>query len=66
MTANSPQKKIALMRWRDRMKTSEIAAELGVAEGAVHARLHTARGKLVAGQERYCPFAQDSGIGAPS
>ena len=43
-----------------------IAAELGVAEGTVHAHLHTARGKLVAGLERYYPFAQDSGKGAPS
>jgi RNA polymerase sigma factor (sigma-70 family) len=60
------QKKIALMRWRDRMKASEIAAELGVAEGTVHAHLHTARGKLVAGLERYYPFGQDSGRGTPS
>jgi DNA-directed RNA polymerase specialized sigma24 family protein len=43
-----------------------IAAELGVAEGTVHAHLHTARGKLVAGLERYYPFGQDSGKGAPS
>jgi RNA polymerase sigma factor (sigma-70 family) len=60
------QKKIALMRWRDRMKASEIAARLGVAEGTVHDHLHTARGKLVAGLERYYPFGQDSGKGAPS
>jgi RNA polymerase sigma-70 factor (ECF subfamily) len=53
------QQKIALMRWRDRMKASEIAAELGVAEGTVHAQLHTARGKLVAGLEQYYPFGQD-------
>ncbi len=60
------QKKIALMRWRDHMKATEIAAELGVAEGTVHAQLHGARGKLVAGLERYYPFAQDSGKGASS
>lgn len=53
------QQEIALMRWQDRMKASEIAAELGVAEGTVHAQLHTARGKLVAGLERYYPFGQD-------
>ena len=53
------QKKIALMRWQDRMKASEIAAELGLAEGTVHAQLHTARGKLVAGLEQYYPFGQD-------
>jgi RNA polymerase sigma-70 factor (ECF subfamily) len=53
------QKKIALMRWQDRMKASEIAAELGLAEGTVHAQLHTARGTLMAGLERYYPFGQD-------
>jgi RNA polymerase sigma factor (sigma-70 family) len=60
------QKKVALMRWQDRMKASEIAAELGVAEGTVHAHLHSARGKLVAGLERYYPFGQDSGKGGTS
>ena len=60
------QKAIALMRWQDRMKASEIAAALGVAEGTVHAQLHTARGKLVAGLERYYPFGQDDGKGAVS
>ena len=37
------QKQIALMRWQDHMKTTEIAAELGLAEGTVHAHLHAAR-----------------------
>jgi RNA polymerase sigma factor (sigma-70 family) len=60
------QQKIALLRWRDHMKASEIAAELGVAEGTVHAQLHTARVKLAAGLERYYPFAQDNGKGASS
>jgi RNA polymerase sigma-70 factor, ECF subfamily len=60
------QQKIALMRWRDRMKAAEIAAELGVTEGTVHAHLHTARAKLIAGLERYYPFASDSGRGAQS
>jgi RNA polymerase sigma factor (sigma-70 family) len=60
------QRMIALMRWQDRMKAAEIAAELGVAEGTVHAQLHTARGKLVAGLERYYPFGQDNGKGAVS
>lgn len=50
------QKKVALMRWQDHMKASEIAAELGIAESTVHAHLHAARGKLTAGLERYCPF----------
>jgi RNA polymerase sigma-70 factor (ECF subfamily) len=60
------QQKIALMRWQDRMKAAEIAAELGVTEGTVHAHLHTARAKLIAGLERYYPFAPDSGKGDPS
>jgi len=61
------RKQIALMRWRDHWKAAEIAAELGVAEGTVHAHLHAARGRLVAGLERYYPFGQDnSGNGAAS
>jgi len=60
------QQKIARMRWQDRMKAAEIAAELGVAEGTVHAHLHTARGKLIAGLQRYYPFGPDSGKGTPS
>ena len=58
------QKEIALMRWRDRMRAAEIAAALGIAEGTVHAQLHGARRKLVAGLERYYPFGSDSGEGA--
>jgi RNA polymerase sigma-70 factor (ECF subfamily) len=60
------QQKIALMRWQDRMKAAEIAAELGVTEGTVHAHLHAARARLIAGLERYYPFAPDSGKGDPS
>ena len=60
------QKKVALMRWQDRMKAAEIAAELGITEGAVHAHLHSARGKLVAGLERYYPFGTGNGKGAPT
>jgi RNA polymerase sigma-70 factor (ECF subfamily) len=60
------QKEIALLRWRDRMRAAEIAAALGIAEGTVHAQLHGARRKLVAGLERYYPFGQDSGEGAMS
>ena len=54
------------MRWQDRMKTAEDAAELGVAEGTVHAHLHTARGKLIAGLQRYYPFGRDGDGGNPS
>jgi DNA-directed RNA polymerase specialized sigma24 family protein len=57
------KKEISLMRWRDRMKAAEIAATLGVAEGTVHAHLHTARAKLIAGLERYYPFGSGGGEG---
>jgi RNA polymerase sigma factor (sigma-70 family) len=67
------RKQIALMRWQDHLKATEIAAELGLAEGTVHAHLHAARVKLIAGLEPYYPFAKDqgddkddSGRGAPS
>ncbi|MGD0705777.1 MAG: sigma-70 family RNA polymerase sigma factor [Trebonia sp.] len=60
------QREIALMRWRDRMRATDIAAAMGIAEGTVHAQLHGARRKLVAGLERYYPFGtdRDSGEGA--
>ena len=54
------QQKVALMRWQDRMKAAEIAAELGLAEGTVHAHLHSARSKLVAGLEQYYPSGRDT------
>lgn len=53
------QQAVALMRWQDRMRAGEIAAALGVAEGTVHAHLHAARGKLIAGLAPYYPFGQD-------
>jgi RNA polymerase sigma-70 factor (ECF subfamily) len=62
----SRQKEISLMRWRDHMKTAEIAVALGVAEGTVHAHLHTARAKLIAGLERYYPFGSGNGEGTAS
>jgi RNA polymerase sigma-70 factor, ECF subfamily len=55
------QQKIALMRWQDRMRTAEIAAELGLAEGTVHAHLQSAREKLVAGLEQYYPPGRNGG-----
>jgi RNA polymerase sigma factor (sigma-70 family) len=58
------QKEIALLRWRDHMRAAEIAATLGIAEGTVHAQLHGARRKLVAGLQRYYPYGKDSGEGA--
>ncbi len=60
------QKEIALLRWRGHMRAAEIAAVLGIAEGTVHAQLHGARRKLIAGLERYYPFGKDSGEGAMS
>jgi DNA-directed RNA polymerase specialized sigma24 family protein len=48
------------------MRAAEIAAQLGLAEGTVHAHLHAARRKLIAGLERYYPFGKDSGGGAAS
>ena len=58
MTTRPPLDEVPRLRW--------IATELGLAEGTVHAHLHTARGKLIAGLERYYPFGQDSGEGAVS
>ena len=56
------QREIALLRWQDHLRITEIAARLDVAEGTVHAQLHNARRKLIAGLERYYP----SGEGAAS
>jgi RNA polymerase sigma-70 factor, ECF subfamily len=56
------QREIALLRWQDHLRIVEIAARLGVAEGTVHASLHAARRKLIAGLEQYYP----SGEGAAS
>jgi RNA polymerase sigma factor (sigma-70 family) len=53
------QRQIALLRWQDHRKTTEIAAELGLAEGTVHAHLHAARAKLTAGLRPYHPFDHD-------
>ena len=50
------QRQIALMRWQDHRKTTEIAAELGLAEGTVHAHLHAARAKLTAGLAAVLPL----------
>ena len=60
------QKKIALMKWNDHMKGSEIAAELGCAEGTVAAQVHEIRRKLIDGLGPYYPFAKDHGEGGAS
>jgi RNA polymerase sigma factor (sigma-70 family) len=55
------QREIALLRWQDHLRIAEIADRLGLAEGTVHASLHTARRKLVAGLERYYPSGEGAG-----
>jgi RNA polymerase sigma factor (sigma-70 family) len=60
------QKRIALMKWNDHMKGSEIAAELGCAEGTVAAQVHEIRRKLIDGLGPYYPFAGDAGEGEAS
>ena len=53
------QHAIAVMRWLLGMKNSEIAANLGIAEGTVAAHLCTVRGKLRARLGPYDPFSGD-------
>jgi len=49
------QREIARLRWMDHLRIADIATRLGVAEGTVHAQLHSARRKLRAGLDRYYP-----------
>jgi RNA polymerase sigma-70 factor, ECF subfamily len=60
------QKKIALLRWNGNMTLSEIAAELGSAEGTIAAQLHNIRRKLRTGVGPYYPFGSDDGEGCAS
>jgi RNA polymerase sigma factor (sigma-70 family) len=60
------QKRIALMRWNDQMKLSEIAAAVGCAEGTVAAHLHDIRHKLMTGLGPFYPFSTDDGEGGTS
>ena len=53
------QKKIAMMRWLDQMKLTEIAAALNLAEGTVSAALSAVRGKLRIGLGPYYPFGDE-------
>ena len=56
------QHAVAVMRWLMAMTTSEIAAELGIAEGTVAAHLSAVRAKLRACLGPYDPFGgQDGG-----
>jgi RNA polymerase sigma-70 factor (ECF subfamily) len=60
------QQRIAVMKWNDHMKESEIAAELGCAKGTVAAQVHEIRRKLINGLGSYNPFAGDDGEGEAS
>jgi RNA polymerase sigma factor (sigma-70 family) len=60
------QKKIAIMRWNDNKTLSEIAAELGNAEGTIAAQLYDIRRKLRTGLGPYYPFGSDDGEGSAS
>lgn len=57
------QKRIALMKWNEHMKNSEIAAELGCTENSVAVQVSHIRRKLTDGLGAYYPFAADSGEG---
>jgi RNA polymerase sigma factor (sigma-70 family) len=58
------QHAVALLRWQQDMKESEIAAALGIAEKTVSAHLRRARRKLVAQLGPDYPFGNDNGEGA--
>ena len=62
----SQQNRIALMKWNDHMKESEIAAELGCSKGTVSAEVQKIRRELIDGLGPYYPFAKDDGEGAAS
>jgi RNA polymerase sigma factor (sigma-70 family) len=55
------QREIALLRWQEHLRITEIAARLGLAEGTVHAQLHQARRKLVTGLEPYYASGEAAG-----
>jgi RNA polymerase sigma factor (sigma-70 family) len=59
------QKRIALMKWNDHMKASEIAGVLGCAEGTVAAQIHEIRRKLIEGLGPYYPFVGEDQGGPP-
>jgi RNA polymerase sigma factor (sigma-70 family) len=53
------QKKIALMRWTEQMRSSEIAAELGCSENSVAVQVTHIRQKLIDGLGAYYPFGDE-------
>lgn len=60
------QKRIALMKWNEHMRNSEIAAELGCTENSVAVQVSHIRRKLIDGLGAYYPFAADPGEGGGS
>jgi len=58
------QHAVALLRWQQDMKESEIAAVLGIAEKSVSVHLHRARRKLIAQLGHDYPFSCDDREGA--
>jgi len=60
------QHAVALLRWQQDMKESEIAAALGMAEKTVSVHLHRARRKLIADLGPDSPFPRGDAEGASS
>jgi RNA polymerase sigma factor (sigma-70 family) len=60
------QHAVAMLRWQQGMKQSEIAAALDMAEKTVSVHLNRARRRLIAELGRDYPFARDDGEGRAS
>ncbi len=60
------QHAVAVLRWQQGMKETEIAATLGMAEKTVSVHLHRARRQLIAQLGCDYPFASDNGEGRAS
>jgi RNA polymerase sigma-70 factor, ECF subfamily len=60
------QHAVAVLRWQQGMKQTEIAAALGMAEKTVSVHLHRARRQLIDQLGHDCPFASDDGKGRAS
>ena len=60
------QHAVAVLRWQQGMKQTEIAAALGMAEKTVSVHLHRARRRLIAQLGPDYPFASDDGEGRAS
>jgi RNA polymerase sigma-70 factor (ECF subfamily) len=60
------QHAVAVLRWQQDMKQTEIAAALGISEKTVSVHLHRARRQLIAQLGSDYPFAGDDGEGTSS